>query len=106
MNLKRQHLRPAPPEDLYLRDDPRTNQIADEAGRALLEIERIGHSTDMPAPILHPDQQRPARGVGEGYDRLEGSAGGGEVALELQRLPLRALEDLHEVQHARRHTRK
>ena len=61
------------------------------------QIEGIAHAAHVPALVLDADKQRSARGVGEGDDRLERAVRGGEVALELEDLALRALEQLDEV---------
>lgn len=106
MDLHSQHLRPAPGEDLDLGDDARSDAVAKAAGEPLLDINWVGYAADVPAPVFHTDEQGPARGVGEGHDCLQRPVGRGEVALELQRLALRELEELHEVHNARKQTRK
>ena len=96
MDVQRKHLRPAPGEDLDLWHEPGADPVADEVGQAFFQIERFGNPPNVPALVLHADQQRPARGVGKGHDRLARLVGRGEVPLELQRLTLRALEDFEQ----------
>jgi len=88
MDLQRQHMRPAPGEDLDLGDDTRADAVADEAGDPLLDIQRVQYATDVPTSVLDANEQRAARGVGECHDRLERPVRRGEVALELQGLAL------------------
>lgn len=51
-------LRPNPPG--------RGAAAAGEAGHPLLQVERVGPTTHIPAPILHADEQRPTRHICEG----------------------------------------
>ena len=97
MDLHRQHLRPPPRQYLDFRQEPRGNPVVDEDCDALLQTERVAHAPDVAAPVLDAKQQRSARGVCKGNDRLHHTEGSGEVTLELQRLALRPLEDLDEV---------
>ena len=97
MDLHRQHLRPPPRQYLDFRHEARGNPVADEVREALLQTERVAYAADVAAPVLDAEQQRAARCVGEGNDRLHHTQGSGEVALELQCLALRPPEDLDEV---------
>jgi hypothetical protein len=95
--LHGQHLRATPRQDLELRHESGDDVVADQVGEALLQIEGIAHAAHVSALVLDADKQRSARGIGEGDDRLERAVRGGEVALELEGLALRALEQLDEV---------
>jgi len=96
-----QGLRSAPGKDLDLRHDPRADAVTDEVGHSLLQVEGVRYTADVASSVLDADEQRSARRVGEGHDRLEHSVRRRHVAFELERLPLRALQDLEEV-HARK----
>jgi hypothetical protein len=87
MDLQRQHLRPAPREDLDLRNNARADAVADEVGQSLLQVERVGHTTDMAASVLHADQQRATRRVGEGHDRFRAVSGEDRSRLNSSVLP-------------------
>lgn len=106
MDQHGQDLRAAPGEDLDLGHEPGVDPVADEAGQPLLHVQRIRYAANVAASVLDTDQQRPIRGVGERHDRLQGPVGRGEIALEFQRLALRALENILQVGHARKYTRK
>jgi alkanesulfonate monooxygenase SsuD/methylene tetrahydromethanopterin reductase-like flavin-dependent oxidoreductase (luciferase family) len=70
--------------------------IADEVREALFEVQGCGHAANVAGPVLDADKERAARGVGEGNDGLDHPVGSGEIALELQRLALRAFEQLEQ----------
>ena len=52
MDLQREHLRPPPWGESRSRERCPADAIADEAGQGLLQIERVGHASHVPAPIL------------------------------------------------------
>src|SRR2546426_6190912 len=97
VDLDRQHLRTTPGQDLDFRHEPRNDQVADQVRQALLQIERLSYTADVPLSVLHTQGQYPAGRVGKGNDRLQRALRRGELALKLEGLALGALEDLDEV---------
>ena len=74
--------------------------------RAALPYQRVGHAAHVAAAILHPDQQGAACSVGEGHNRFQRAIRRGKITLELQRLALRALEQVEQIHIAQKRTRK
>ena len=97
VHLHRQHLSATPRKDLELWEDSRDDVVANQARQALLHLERIAHAAHVPALVLDADKQHSARGVGKGDDCLERTLRGGEIALELEGLAFRTLEQLDEI---------
>lgn len=106
LHLQGQHLRLPPGQDLDLRHQPRADPVADQVGEPLLLIQRVSNAAHVAAAILHPDQQRAAGCVGEGHDRFQRPIRRGKITLDLQRLALRALEQVEQVRIARKCTPK
>lgn len=106
VDLHHQHLRLPPEQDLDLRRQPRADPVADQVGESLLLVQWVGNATHVAAAILDPDQQNAACSVGEGHDRFQRPIRLGKITLELQRLALRALEQVKQVNAARNATRK
>ena len=90
-----------PGDDLQLRHQPRHDVIADEVGQTLFEIEWLLDTADMSRPVFDPDKHRPSRGIGEGDDAPEHSVVGGQIPLELKRLPLCTFEQVEKVHELR-----
>lgn len=105
MDLNGQDLLAAPRQDLNLGNQPGSDAVADEVCQALLQAQRVADAAHAPALVLHTEEQRPARGVGERHDRSHHAVRRGEVPLELERLAFRELQDLGQV-HTRNVPRK
>ena len=67
----RQQLHVSVAHNLQVRQQPRPDRVADQIRRALFQIQRLGHATDMPGPILHTDEYGAARRIGERHDRTQ-----------------------------------
>jgi hypothetical protein len=88
---------PTPGDDLQLRYQSGDYVVADQIRQTLFEIQRLVHSADMTRTILDADEHSPAGGVGAGHQAPQNALWGGEVALELESLPLRTLEQIEQV---------
>jgi hypothetical protein len=97
MDLDGHHVGLAPGQQLEIRQQPRGDGVGNQAGDPLHEGKRVSHASDVPAPILHPDEHHTTRRIGEGDDRAKKSLGRGQVALEFEGLALRVAEGIEEV---------
>jgi hypothetical protein len=102
--LDRQQVGVAPGQDLDVRQQSRLDRVADQAGETLLGLEWLGHASHRPRSILDTDQERTPGSVGERHDRLDHSAGRGQVPFELEGLAFRAREKLLQVHNSEVHS--
>ena len=94
--LYRYNLETAVVQQFHVREKPRLDRIADQVDHALLQIERVGDSADVPGAIPDADENDTAGGIGKGDDSAEKPGGRGEIAFELQRLPFAPAQNLGE----------
>ena len=97
MDLDPQHVGVAPGQELQAGNQTRSDPVTDQVREPLFEIERFAHPPDVVRRILHADQQRASRRIGEGRDGPQRRGGGRQIALELEDFSFGTLEGGEEI---------
>ena len=92
----RYHLGVAVAQQFHVRKEPWLDRVADQVDHALLQVERVAYSADVPGAVLDADQNDTAGGIGKRDDGAKKPGRRGEIPLELQVLALGLAQDLGE----------